>query len=93
MTSYGYANHAIRGERYRYIRFVAGSEELYDHREDPNEWTNLADDPAYAEVKQRLAQQLPDHSAALTPVTSRTAVNDHFAEMYRKAGIEPRIKN
>ena len=93
MTSYGYANHAIRGERYRYIRFVDGSEELYDHRDDPNEWTNLADDPAYAEVKQRLAQQLPDHSAALTPVTSRTAVNDHFAEMYRKAGIEPRIKN
>jgi arylsulfatase A-like enzyme len=93
MTSYGYANHAIRGERYRYIRFVDGSEELYDHQEDPNEWKNLADDPAYAEVKRRLAQQLPASSAPLTPVTTRTAVNDHFAEMYRKAGIEPRIKN
>ncbi|MEE4216902.1 MAG: sulfatase, partial [Xanthomonadales bacterium] len=42
ITSYGFNNHAVRGERYRYIRFADGSEELYDHQADPNEWTNLA---------------------------------------------------
>jgi arylsulfatase A-like enzyme len=90
-TSYGYANHAIRGERYRYIRYVDGSEELYDHRDDPNEWTNRANDPSYAEIKRRLAQQLPKTSAPISPLTNRKAVNAHFAEMYRKAGIEPKF--
>ena len=93
ITSYGYANHAVRGERYRYIRFVDGSEELYDHREDPNEWTNQADNPDYAEIKQQMAQRLPATSAPLTPVTSKNVPNDHFAEMYEKAGLEARVKN
>ncbi|MBS1261775.1 MAG: hypothetical protein MAG453_01108 [Calditrichaeota bacterium] len=30
------------------------------HEIDPNEWTNVADDPAYAEIKQALASWLPD---------------------------------
>ena len=38
-------NHAVRSERFRYIRYFDGSEELYDHANDPNEWTNLAADP------------------------------------------------
>lgn len=36
--------------RWRYIRYSDGSEELYDHESDPHEWTNLAEDPAFAEV-------------------------------------------
>jgi N-sulfoglucosamine sulfohydrolase len=32
--------------------------ELYDLREDPHEWSNLADDPELAEVKTRLLEQL-----------------------------------
>ncbi len=34
--------------------------ELYDLRRDPNEWTNLADDPQHAEVKSRLIAALED---------------------------------
>ena len=91
ITSYGYANHAIRDERYRYIRFVDGSEELYDHQNDPNEWLNLAGNPEYAEVKQRLGQYVPKVSAPLSPVQSGgRAVNEHFAEMYEKAGLKVR---
>ncbi len=30
ITSYGFGNHAIRDERYRYIYYVDGGEELYD---------------------------------------------------------------
>ena len=28
--------------RYRYILYNSGHEELYDHQNDPYEWTNLA---------------------------------------------------
>ena len=35
-------NHGVRSENWRYIRYADGSEELYDHDTDPNEWKNLA---------------------------------------------------
>ena len=43
----------------RYIRYEDGSEELYDHRVDPDEWTNLANKPEHEESKSRLAQMIP----------------------------------
>lgn len=46
-----FGNHcAVIDERYRYIRYADGSEELYDSQSDPNEWTNLAGDPAAAKA-------------------------------------------
>jgi uncharacterized sulfatase len=42
---------SVRTERYRYNQYGGTEqEELYDHATDPNEFTNLAGDPAYAEV-------------------------------------------
>jgi arylsulfatase A-like enzyme len=52
-------NYAVRDERWRYIVYSDGTEELYDHSIDPNEWTNLADDPAYLTIKIQLASWLP----------------------------------
>lgn len=43
-------HHALRTDRWRYIRYVDGSEELYDHNEDPHEWTNLAVNPDHPEL-------------------------------------------
>jgi arylsulfatase A-like enzyme len=34
-------HYAIKTDRYRYILYNNGNEELYDHRNDPNEWNNL----------------------------------------------------
>ncbi len=48
------SGHAVRDARWRYIRYFDGFEELYDHIADPNEFTNLADDPAFAAEKRRL---------------------------------------
>ena len=56
--------HAVRGQRYRYIRHPNGTEQLYDHQTDPNEFTNLADRPELAAVKIRLTQWLPKTNAA-----------------------------
>jgi hypothetical protein len=59
LTTYGYKNHAVRTDCWRYIRYAGGGEELYDETKDPYEWTNLADTPASAAVKADLAQWLP----------------------------------
>jgi iduronate 2-sulfatase len=58
---------AVRHQDWRYIRYGDGSEELYDHGTDPDEWTNLADDPIYLWVKEDLAAMLPDRMALETP--------------------------
>lgn len=63
LTTHGWNNHSIRSERWRYIRYSDGTEELYDHTKDALEWTNLAKDPKYAEVKRDLARWLPEKNA------------------------------
>lgn len=45
------------------IRYHNGFEELYDLKQDPNEYTNRAADPALAEVKAKLAGHLPARAA------------------------------
>ena len=62
MSTLGHNNHAVRDERWRYIRYADGSEELYDHQTDPNEWTNLAvqsSTPEHEGVIARLKKHLP----------------------------------
>ena len=53
-------SYAARDRRYRYIRYADGSEELYDHQDDPKEWQNRASDPALSEVRERLAAAFPN---------------------------------
>jgi arylsulfatase A-like enzyme len=59
ITTSNQNNHSIRSERWRYTRYADGSEELYDHRSDPGERTNLAKDPRYADVIAEHAKWLP----------------------------------
>ena len=61
ISSYGEGNTSIRTQRWRYIRYEDGSEELYDHSQDPNEWTNLAGKPEHQAAKERLAKMIPAH--------------------------------
>lgn len=59
VTTHGQNNHAIRTDRWRYIRYADGSEELYDHDSDPYEWTNVAGAPENAELKKALSVWFP----------------------------------
>lgn len=69
ITIWGRHNVAVRDERYRYIRYEDGSEELYDRSTDPNEYTNIADKPELEPVKQRLARSIPQEQAPVSPVS------------------------
>ena len=59
ITTFGMNNHSIRSENYRYIQYEDGSEELYDHRKDPNEWNNLALFEDLTPIKEELKALLP----------------------------------
>ncbi|MHC4118913.1 MAG: sulfatase [Planctomycetota bacterium] len=67
LTTHERGNHALRTERWRYIRYSDGAEELYDHQNDPNEWKNLAKDPQYASVKEEMVRWLPGNDAPGAP--------------------------
>ncbi len=68
---------SVCSERYRYTLCANGEEELYDHLEDPNEWTNLAGDPEFREIASQLRQEMkkildksgytPAHPNTVTP--------------------------
>ena len=61
VTTFGFRNYGVKSERYRYIVYEDGSEELYDHSNDKWEWRNLAGNPRYAETKVKLRKWLPQH--------------------------------
>ena len=46
------------------VRYEDGSEELYDHHADPDEWTNLADKPEHSTTKRKLSQMIPKNQHA-----------------------------
>ncbi|MBT7741783.1 MAG: sulfatase [Opitutae bacterium] len=52
--SYGPQNTAAQSERYRYLRYEDGSEELYDHKKDPHEWTNLIANEKYQAMRKKM---------------------------------------
>lgn len=51
-------HYAIRTNRYRYILYNNGMEELYDHNKDSNEWENLV--TTEKDTLQRLRRQLQE---------------------------------
>lgn len=65
ITSWGRGNYSLRDDQWRYTRYFDGTEELYDHNNDPNEWNNLAEAPEAAAIKKELAKFLPKVEAPL----------------------------
>jgi len=67
ITTYGFKNHTVRTEDWRYIRYADGSEELYQDAVDPLEYNNLANHPGYASQKAELAKWIPKLNTADLP--------------------------
>ena len=77
VSTYLPGNHAAISEKWRYIRYADGSEELYDRKKDPDEFHNLAGDARWTSVKQELAAVMPKTSAPSQP--ERDAYDFDFA--------------
>lgn len=60
VTSWGRGNHSLRSEYWRYTVYRDGGAELYDHRIDPYEWTNLIATPAAETIASKLKKWLPN---------------------------------
>ena len=54
IAPYNQQHFSIRTAQYRYIYYRNGEEELYDHSNDPNEWTNLVNSPSYQDSLQNM---------------------------------------
>ncbi len=56
-TLFDQGNVTLRSERWRYLRYADGSEELYDHRIDPHEWHNLNSKAEHRELLMKFREQ------------------------------------
>ncbi len=74
VTTFGQNNHAVRTDRWRYIRYADGGDELYDHDNDEYEWTNLAAQPEHAALKAELAKHFP---AVNLPSSGKGKISDN----------------
>jgi choline-sulfatase len=80
-------NAAVRSQRYRYIRYRDGGEELYDHETDPYEWHNLADSEEYAAIKNELASWIAQDWAESAPTKGAYQFDPHaFTWTHKKTG-------
>jgi len=89
LTAYDFSEFSVRVEGWRYTRYIDDSEELYDHRADPEEWTNLAGDSRFRDVKQRLAGMIPDSPAPYAETSYKLAPH-HIPPFKSKGGISGR---
>ncbi|PHS19058.1 MAG: sulfatase [Blastopirellula sp.] len=58
VTMFDPGNVSLRTNRWRYIQYADGSDELYDIKNDPNEWENLSDSEEHAKIKARLMKKV-----------------------------------
>lgn len=63
VTTWMRGNHSVRSERWRYIRYRDGEEELYDHQADPHELRNLARESRHADIIAEHRRWLPASEA------------------------------
>ena len=66
LTTFDRGNHALSGNRWRYLRYQEGDEELYDIESDPNEWKNLADESEYAEKLRTMREQMDEQLSRIS---------------------------
>lgn len=83
ITTYDFSEFSIRTQDWRYIRYIDDSEELYDHQADPEEWNNLANNPEYKEIKEKLAGYIPENPAPLAE-TSYKLMPHHILPLKSK---------
>lgn len=54
-----FKNHSILWKNWHYIHYKRGGEELYNLKDDPNEWHNIANDPKNKKIIEELKKAIP----------------------------------
>jgi hypothetical protein len=72
----------VRHKSWHYIRYIDGSEELYNLDSDPNEWHNLAGLVEYRQVKTEMAAFIPS-DPILLPEVSLLQLQEHHVPPIR----------
>ncbi len=67
ICSHGPGNNVVITEQWRFIQYADGSQELYNIKNDPHEWTNLALQDGYEPVIKELTKFLPKDIAEPAP--------------------------
>jgi arylsulfatase A-like enzyme len=86
-----YYGYSLRTERYRYTEWDAGEQgaELYDHQQDPRELTNLAKDPAQAQLITQLSAQLKEAVKTTLPANGQVPAVPEKGEMWAPLLLDP----
>lgn len=87
LLAWGRGNFSYRTQRYRYIRYADGSEELYDHETDPHGWNNLAGVTEQSRRISRFRKRIPTKTRPLHPATSDKPHNAWFETYLREHGV------
>lgn len=87
ITSYTETDHAVTTREWRYLHYGEGQDELYHQISDPLERHNLANDPAYSEVRAQLQRHVPKQAA---PARSRRENFQYSEETGRWTPRSPR---
>jgi iduronate 2-sulfatase len=67
LTEIKTGNMSVRSMDWRYIRYMDGSEELYNRKKDPEEWENLIGDNQYQDIVEQHRKWVPDTFAKPVP--------------------------
>lgn len=84
ITFHGRQNVSLFSERYHYIVYENGAEELYDLQKDPNEWENLAGKGKHEGILQEFRNRVPRDQALLSPYNT-LEWNAYFSEKVEAA--------
>ena len=68
LCTHGPDNNVVVTEQWRFIQYANGSRELYNRKEDPYEWNNLARQDGYEPIMEKLAGHLPE---SVPPATGK----------------------
>ncbi|TVZ55637.1 arylsulfatase A-like enzyme [Lutibacter sp. Hel_I_33_5] len=87
LTSYGYKNVSLFKGDFHFIQYRDGSGELYNLKDDPNEWKNLFLDNQHKTIVNNFKKLVPNKHAPLSKVNMLN-VNKHIDEELKEFGAK-----